>query len=285
MRKRRRLADLYVRGKEVTFNDGQGDAVKVWIQKLNAIDREACLRRGSAAKARYMTEGDTEDSDLFQSAYAQARDMGADREGLIAIVIAEDLTKQRQKIEAQLTMDEKTWGKDNYIQGLIDAWVGDDVNPGLAQTRAEDPDDPEATRVIDEIERFETEVNKKLKAYAGQVYKDWTDVTDDTLWHKAAHRLIELQGGDVLNREFERQQVFYCVRDPGDHRKRYFAQVSEVDDLSEDLLKAIVTHYNSMLVDLSEGKDSRLNRSSSTSSGQPSEVETAEDSGLQAATA
>ena len=79
--KRRRLADLYVRGKEVELNDGSGEPVVVWLHKLNGVDRESCLRRANAAKARFMIEADHEDSETFQAMYAQVRDT-PDREGL-----------------------------------------------------------------------------------------------------------------------------------------------------------------------------------------------------------
>lgn len=285
MKKRRRLADLYVRGTEVEFNDGEGEPVKIWIQKLNPIDREACLRRGNAAKARFMMEGDHEESELFHAAYSQIREMSSDRDGLIGIVVAEDVTAHRQKIEAQLTMDDQTWGKDNYLQGLIDAWIGDDANPGLAKTRAEDPEDPEAKRVIEEIERFEAEIGERVSSYVDQVKKDWEGTDDETLWRKAAHRIVELQGSEVFNREFERQQIFYCVREAGDHRKRYFSQVSEVDDIDEDLVKTILKHYGVMAVEAAEGKGLRPSQASSNSSEPQPEEETESDSGLQDANA
>ena len=282
--KRRRLADLYVKGREIGLDDGSGEPVIVWLQKLNGVDRETCLRRANAAKAKFMIEADSEDSEIFQAMYAEVRDM-QDREGLIGVVVAEDVTRHRQRIEAQRAADEETWGKDNYLQGLVDAWIGDDDSPGLAATQAEDPDDPEVTRVLAEIERFETEVTTETKSYTSVLFKDWEEVKDEDLWRKASHRLLELKGTEIFNREFDKQQIFHCVREPDNHGQRYFGSVKEIDDLDETIFTKLITHYSNLVVDLVEGKDSRASQPSSTSS-DPSPAEEAQpDSGLQVANA
>lgn len=282
--KRRRLADLYVKGKEVELDDGSGEPVVVWLQKLNGVDRESCLRRANSAKAKFMLEADDEDSEIFQAMYAEVRDAN-ERDGLIGVVVAEDVQRHRARIEAKMAADEETWAKDNYLQGLIDSWIGDDDNPGLAATQAEDPDDPEVARVLGEIERFEAEVTAETRTYTSAVLKDWEDVPDEDLWRKASHRLLELKGTDIFNREFDRQQLFHCVREPDDHSRRYFGTVREIDDLDESIVARLLTHYNNMIVDMTEGKDSRASQPSSTSS-DPSPAEEAQpDSGLQVANA
>lgn len=278
--KRRRLSDLYVQGKEVSLNDGGGDPVVVWLQKLNGVDRESCLRRANAGKARFMLEADKEDSEIFQAMYAQVRDM-QDRNGLIGVVIAEELGHYRQRIEAERSADEKTWGKDNYLQGLIDAWIGDDNNPGLAATQTESPDDLEVKRVLSEIERFEDEVSLEVRALATTVKKDWEDVPDDKLWRKATHRLLEMRGNEVFNAEFERQQLFFCVREPDNHAKRYFGTLADLDDLHETIVASLVRQYGRMVVDATEGKDSRASQPSLNSSGPSPAEEASSDSGLE----
>lgn len=282
--KRRRLGDLYVRGKEISINDGTGDAVRVWLQKLNGVDRDSCFRRGSAAKARFMLEADNEDSEVFQSMYAQVREMH-DRDGLIAILIGEELTRYRQRIEAQLGHDEETWGKDGYIEGLVDAWIGDDDNPGLAAAQAHDPEDPEAKRVLAEIKRFEAEVADAVEVESARLQKDWQDTPEEILWRKATHRILELRGHEIFNAEFERQQLFFCVREPDDKNKRYFKSVSEIDDLDEKVTDQLLRRYGTMVVDTIEGKDSRVTPASSNSPDPSSAEEAPSDSGLEVATA
>lgn len=278
MKARRRLSDLYVRGKEVELNDGQGEPVTVWLQKLNSVDRESCLRRANAAKARFMLEADKEDSEIFQAMYIGVREMH-DRDGLVSLVIAEDVAKFRQRFESERSVDEETWGKDAYLQGLIDSWIGDDDNPGLAAAQTQDPDDPEAKRVLAEIERFEAEINAEVRTHTEMLQKDWELVDEDTLWRKATHRVLEIRGNESFNREFERQQLYYCTRNPDNHATRYFGTLQEIDDLDENVATALIRHYGVMAVDVVEGKDSPVSRSSSNSSDPSSEAEVSADSG------
>lgn len=281
--KRRRLSDLYVRGKEVSIDDGTDDAVTIWLQKLNGIDRESCLRRSHAAKARYVTESEDQEGDLFQAVYSQVRAMG--RDDLVALIIAEDLAKYRQRVEAEKAADEETWGKDNYLQGLVDAWIGDENDDGLAAVMAQEPEDPEVKRVNEELERFEEEVLSLVRAENERLIKDWGDAPEDTVWKRAAVRLLELRSTDAFGREFERQQLFYSVRDPEDHAKRYFGTLTELDDLDDVVRKQLVNEYNDLMVSPIEGKDLRASQPSSNSSDPSPAEEASVDSGPQAVTA
>lgn len=283
MRTRRRLSDLFVRGKEVKIEDDLGEPVVIWLQKLNAVDREACLRRSNAAKARYMTGADEVEGDSYQAIYAQARS-GVDHASLVAIIVAEEITKARARIEAELLADRDGWGKDNYLQGLADSWIGDDDNPGLAATFAREPDDPEALSVKAELDRYEGEVMERAKHEEERLAADWDHASDEDVWHRATRRILDSRANDVFFREFERQELFYSVRDPADHSKRYFGSLAELNDLDDKVLDQLKTAYNALVVDPSEGKDSRRSRRSSKSSDPSSEVDTPPDSGPEDAT-
>lgn len=279
--KRRRLSDLYVRGVEVVFDDDNGPPVTVWLQKLNPIDRESCLRRAHAARARAMVESDNEDSELYQSFYGQIR-LVSDDKTLIGLIVAEEVARYRQRVEAELATDEETWGKDRYLQGLVDAWLGDAGSGGLAAVRVEDPDDPEVQRVSAELDRFEDEVIKLVKAEDERLTEEWRAAPKDELWKRATRRMIELRANEAFAAEFERQQLFFSVRDPDDHSKRYFGTLQEFDDLDENVRKKLSEEYGTMTVDSIEGKDSRASQPSSNSSDHSPAGEAQPDSGLQA---
>lgn len=263
--KRRRLGDLYVRGKMLEPNDGTGEPVKVWMAKLNEIDRETAMRRANAVKARYMIEADNEDSETFIATYAEVRAID-DRDDLVAYIITEDLTKARRRIEAQRATDEESWGKEDYLQGLVDAWTGVDGESGLAAVFAEDPEDPEAIRVEKELARFEDEVRVAMGAEVERLTKDWADVSLDDLRRKVAHKLLEVRAGEQFAREFRRQQMFFALRDPVNRHQRYFERVAEVDDLDDDLREYLTEQYDGMVVEGAEGKGSPPVPTSSTSS-------------------
>jgi hypothetical protein len=282
--KRRRLSDLYVVGTVVRCGDGTGEPIDVWVNKLNDIDRESAIRRANAAKARYLMEAADEDGELFQAAWGQVREFD-DRDALVAVVIADDVVRYRRKVEAELGADEETWGKDGYLQGLVDAWFGDGVNEGLVQTHISDPDDPEVKRVLDELNRFSDQVTDLVVRESASLEKDWEATTDDELWNKAAHRLLEQRGDEIFGKEFERQELFYAVREMDDHRKRYFSTIAEVDDLSEQVRSRLLRAYNELIVDSQETKDLPVARDSSSSSESPAAETTEDPSGLQDATA
>lgn len=263
--KRRRLSDLYVKGRELAPNDGDGEPVTVWMAKLNELDRESAIRRAHAVKARYMIDADDEDSETFAAAYAEVRDIEG-RDELVTFVVADDITKARRRIEAEHALDEDTWGKEDYLQGLLDAWHGDDDNPGLNDVQEEDPDDPEVKRVWSELERFREAVNQDVKDETERIFRDWEGVDIDTVRRKAAHKLLELRGTEEFVREFRRQQLFYALRDPVNRRMRYFQTVTEVDDLDDGLRGYLLEQYESLTVDRVEGKDSPPPEDSSNSS-------------------
>jgi hypothetical protein len=125
--KRRRLGDLYIRGKMLEPNDGTGEPVKVWMAKLNEIDREAAMRRANAVKARFLIDADDEESETFISMYSEVRELD-DREDLVAYVIAEDLSKARRRVEAQRSGDDESWGKDDYFERVSEI---DDLDDDL----------------------------------------------------------------------------------------------------------------------------------------------------------
>lgn len=282
--RRRRLSDLYVRGTEVTVDDGAEEPVTVWLQKINGVDRESCLRRSHAAKARYLLDADHEDSETFQAIYSQIRGI-TDREVLIGLIVSEDLSRYGQRVEAEKTADEEGWGKDGYVQGLVDAWVGDDESPGLAAMKLEDPDDPEVQRVDAELQRFEKEVRDEVDDYHKRLLADWVDASEDKIWIEATKRMITIRSREVLTKEFDRQQVFFSVRDPDDHSRRYFGTLTEVDDLDPTIFERLLTAYNKLMVDPIEGKGSRASQPSSISSDPSPAEETPSDSGLQAVSA
>jgi hypothetical protein len=284
VRPRRRLGDLYVRGQETSLDDGSGEPVVFWLQKLNEIERDSVMRRASAAKARFALAAEQEEGEIFVAALGSMREY-IDRQGQINIVIAEDAGKIRERIEAQLSLDEDGWGKDDKIKSLADAWTGDIETPGLAAAFAEDPNDPEAIRVKGELDAFEADVDRKVEQERADLVRDWETTPDNELELEATRVLLKRQASDAFMREYYRQHIFYSVRELDDHHKRYFGVIGEIDDLDDQVRKFLEDQCIAMIVGPSEGKASPPTPLSSISSETPSEPETAPASGPVAATA
>jgi hypothetical protein len=282
MKARRRLGDLYARGKEVPIDDGSDDPVVVWIQKLNEVERDAVLRRANATMAQYMIDSDNEQSETFKSTYGSVRDY-LDRDAMVEVIIGEDISKARRRVEAVMIADETGWGKNGYIQGLADIWTGDDDNPGLAARWAEDPADPEAARVKTELDRYNEELEATVAGEVTLLTHEWDNTPLDELVRLTAHELLKRRGEEVFMTEWSRQQIYDCVREPTDHHKRYFGSVAEIDDLDDRVRKALSDHSAALFVGVTEGKESPPSPDSSNSSEPSSAAEPSTVSGPEAA--
>lgn len=284
MPKKRRLTDLYRRGKLVEFNDDEGDPIEVWLQKPNRIEMESIYRRANAAKSRFQIRSANEDSDEFQASMAAVLDI-EDDELLMSLALAEELGRARARCEAQLETDpDGEWAKDDKIQSLYDSWQGDPENPGLKEAYAMDPEGEtpegaEAKEVLEELTRFQTQIDELFARERDALYRDWAGADRDELLRRAAKTFVDNEANDVFLAEFQRQQVFYAVRDPEQRDKRYFGSMEEVDLLDDFLMLQLQGHINEFMVDVSEGKGSAATTDSSPPSDQAEKVDPSQPSG------
>lgn len=273
MAKRRRLGDLYVVGQEMTFDDGKGEPVVVWLQKPNPVEMESIFRRASAAKNKFQKAASNRDSEEWNAFESQVRAFD-ERTTLVDLVIHEDLAKAQVRIMSQVEAEDE-WSEDDYLQGLYDLWIGQDEEQGLQLTFATDSDHPEAKRVHDELTRFDGQVRELLEAEEERLRSSWDAAPDDELYVKATEALLKRELERHFVAEYERQQLFYGVREPTDHGKRYFATLEEVDQLPSEVNVQLRLAFGALMVDLQEGKDSPATIDSSGSSGT---LETEEES-------
>jgi hypothetical protein len=277
--KRRRLSDLYVVGKEATINDNTGEEpVVVWIQKLNPLDNDNALRRAAAARARYLAYRKEPDSDEYRAALSDVTDF-ATRDTLIDMVARDEILVRRMRVEAEMGAEDE-WSKDDYLQGLHDAWEGNPDSPGLKERYAIERDDPEAKRVLEELGRFNKQVDQRMEGEREEVRRDYEHKTDDDLTSIAVERIIESRATTQFMREYENEMLLAAVRELEDHKKRYFIDRAEVDGLDQKVHRQLLEHLQMVTVERDEGKGSRGIPASSLPS-EPSEtVETEPSSGL-----
>jgi hypothetical protein len=259
---KRRLEDLYIRGRQVTVDDGTGDPVDVWIQKLNPLEHEKAIRKAGAAKARVLMAMRDHDSEEYQEAYSDVLDLGP-KASLVEYLVADESAKVKEAKEAELSFADE-WKKDNYLQGLRDAW--EDADDPLKDRYARNPEDEEAHRVFLELKRFADQVEAEVAPELERLKRDWADVSDEEAQDKTLERFVELRSGMAWLREFRRMEVFYSTRDPEDHRKYYFASRDQVDGLANEVFFQLSTACQELMVEPAEGKDSPKTPSSSPSS-------------------
>ncbi len=270
MPKTRRLADLYVRGKEVVIDDGEG-GVKVWLQKLNPVEHESAMRNANAQRARALAVKKNVEGAEYQAVMSQVYDLDVD--SLIDYLVMPEIQKYQVAREEENAAEEE-WSKDNYLQGLRDSW-----NDRLELAYAEDPENVDAKRVFEELQRFDAQVEKLTEGFEDNRRKDYASQAVESLQEKVATQFIEMQADMNWMKEFHRNELYYSVREPDHHKSRYFSSLEELDQLSQEVTIALQTEYRSLVVDVTEGKGSQATDDSSPSSEQPAKEETAASSG------
>lgn len=298
--KRRRLSDLYAMGRKALIDDGHG-AVEVWLQKLSPIEMENALRRSSVERAKMLVAAKDEESELWQAAWADLHEWAPTKEQLLQIALADKIVRFRAKIEAELADDEE-WSKDDYLQGLVDAWDGtgavvaeppaeDAEEPSESSVEGErdplrfayargeeDPRFPEALRVKNEIDRFSNRVEELVAAERANLLRDYEDEPIDKIRRMAVERTLEQQSSNVMFEEYENQELFYAVRDP-ETKKRYFGSRDEVVGLQPEVRARLIAEYRALMVDPAEGKGSPGTPGSSQSSDSSGQAATQNSSG------
>lgn len=270
MVKQRRLADLYVIGKEYTVDDGRG-GITVWLQKMNLTEMELTRRKADAARARVLALRSQPDSDTYLAAAGDAFE-STDVEYLVGQLLLPEAAKRRQVRESEVAFADE-WSKDNYLQGLRDAWLDH-----LSDTFVTDPNDPEANRVFDELKRYQAAVDSRMEADLVDEREELMSLEVEELQRRLAEENLKNAADMAWMAEFQRCTVWYGVRTL-EKRTRYFDARSDVDELQKETFLELERALQALAVDPLEGKDSAETPSSSASSEALGEVETALPSG------
>ncbi len=269
---KRRLEDLYVIGKAVDFDDGSGDVITVWLQKLNPVELSTALRRANAARSRVRSVKSDPTSDEYQSYWLEVLDFET-AESLSNYLAGEQTMAIQEREEARLAAEEE-WAEHDYLQGLKDAWLG-----GLSEQHQLDPDE-ETTRVRDELARYSAAASEIADAETAQIIAEYMAKDLELLQDEAMERVIAYHANVAWLDEFHRCELWRGVRDPLKHTVYYFEKREQIDSLSAVVANRLYAAYADLSVDVSEGKDSEETPSSSSSSEAVDGAATAVSSGL-----
>lgn len=246
MPKTRRLADLYVVGKEVTLDDGDGP-VTIWMQKLNPVDHESALRNANAVRARVLAARKDHDSLDYVTLRSDVEDQSRDE--LLMFLSFDAVQTRSEAIEAELAA-ENEWSDSNYLQGLMDSWQG-----GLKDVYAADPENADAKHVHDEMDRWATLLQDRIEAEREGIVRDLDLKTDEELQDQVLERTLRVNADMSWLAEYHRCEVWLSVRDPEHHKQKYFARREDVDDLPQEVLLVLISEYRDLTVEPTEGKD------------------------------
>jgi hypothetical protein len=280
---RRKLSDLYKTGVEVRFGpnaegvpegkisgpEGFADPpgehdVQVWVQPPSPLQREMALRDAQASRARALVRAKREeDSEEHLSILAFLADMG--EETLVDYVLMQNMDTRKNEAQRDVLGDSK-WDKIVEYQ--------------------------EAMRQFDEMPEEERDAEPEYQAlmaldgeFGDQVTDRLVELTEaerdslkllgrKRLERKALERRAEIVGTQAFMSEYERQMLFYSVRDFENQTELFFLTARELaeqpDDFRNTIQEALLPYIN----DGSEAKNSLGAASGSESSEPPRKQET-----------
>lgn len=244
----RRLTDLFVVGKDVTFNDGSSEPLTVFVRKLNAGDHEKALRKANAARSRILSAKSDTESDQYRDQRMLMNEFTVDE--LVEYLGEDEKQRRSDSIEAELAEDEE-WSKDEYLTGLRAAW-----EDGLKDEWAKDPEEAEANRVYLELKRFADAAHADIAAHVEGYCRDVATLPLDTLQNKVFDKLMDVQASLAWLTEYRACEIWLSVRE-ADKRTPYFVDRDEVDQLPNEVRDGLSTAYRELSVDPAEGKESR----------------------------
>lgn len=264
--KYRKLADLYVRGKELVFDDG----TVMWVQVLNDFERAECRRAAQAERGKLvmaLRAIDTPEWQQLQGAfYSQTRDLTI--EELVNGRLAEWYVKVSDAIQ-----NDPDWAERMEILRRAEE---------ITALPEEDPQ----RQLMDKLNReWIDEVNKRLQEEREFYTDSLTEYTEDELLGEYKERWIERRGTALALAEYNLNEVFHVARvceavvpDEGEafdhsgcngHAMRAFESLAETRDLPDELVHKIRGVLELMAMSERDARFSDRSRSSSSPSPGP----------------
>lgn len=280
---RKRLRALYNQGVEIRFDAEGGhrgpfdapagdDEVAMFIAPPNPLQRAEALREAQAARARALIAVKREEnSEEHLTTMAFLAEMS--NETLVEYMIASSQDARRaEAVRDVLARDE--W-KD--FSSLQDAMRQFDES-GASE------DDPEWKDLLEKDREYGAQVLQRSKELTEADRESMLLAPRENIEKKALEKRGELVASQRFVEEYERQMMFFAVRDAEEHQQLFFDspdEFSEQDDLIQDFIAKVI---NEFINDGTEAKNSQRAESGSDSSAPPSEPETIDPSTQKAAT-
>lgn len=251
-KKRRRLSELYQSGKLVVINDEtDGDPAVVWIKKLSDLEQRKCLDKSAHIRTQYLLmerKKDHAGRDKFvEQLIAYSLDA---EESLIGFIVGGKLLEVQQSHESRIS-EEEEWSKDNYLESLRTLWQDE----GLEKKYELNPEDEDAKRVYEELKRFSDQVEEAVAAERDDMIESMRGRPYEDLLSDAVDQLIQTESNVKWIEEFHKWRLFFCVKDPEDHRVPYFEDVEEIEYLPTDVIVRLQDEVEAINVTGLEGKD------------------------------
>lgn len=293
---RRRLSDLYKRGVEVRFGadsdgrpygrvapEGEGyflgedgkplplgpDEVAAWVQSPSPLQREMALRDAQASRARALVRA-RRDKDSPEHLTSLAFLVEMEDVTLIEYVLVSTADERRQDAMREVLAEDE-W-KD--ISDYQDAFR--QFDEGYSD------EDLAANEEYQALLELDAKLGEQVDARAMELYtaehESLVMKGREKVEKEALERRIEIAASQSFMAEYERQMMFFSVRDIDDHGQLFFESARESAEQEDDIRQVFAEALERFISDVGEAKNSPRAASGSQPSELPTKLETSESS-------
>lgn len=248
IQKRKRLQALFERGRLVHF-DANGvvpepvpEGMSVWVGPPSPLQREQAIREASAARSRAIlhARGEDDGSEINQT---KAMLTAFTEEGVREFLIVSEETTRLQEARRRVLAEDE-WEDFNALRDAMrqyeeagypetDEWV-----PLLARDRKFGED---IQKVADELRETDMDVLKMLPRVE--------------LEKRIIDRAVEQAGSASFMQAYDRNMLWFAVRDDAEHDVLFFENPEEIISLPQPVQDAIRVAYDEFITEAGEAKN------------------------------
>jgi predicted RNA-binding protein YlxR (DUF448 family) len=249
---RRRLHDLFERGKLVRFNvtedgdmildgDEQETDEKIWICPPSQMQREQALREAQATRARESLRIQDPESDEYKVAKDWVEDQ--ERKSLEEYVLSlGDADRRQAAIRLVLSGDD--WKEFDALTDAMRQWE-----------EAGNPDTEEWAPLIAKDKAFGEQLDEAFKSVLESDKEAIGLISTDELQKRSLKRRKEILTTQAFVDVYEKYMTYFSCRDADDHRTLYFGSPEELYELPEEVLDVLRGSMAEFIQEATEAKN------------------------------
>lgn len=290
---RRKLSDLYKKGVEVRFGadpdgrpygkvapKGEGyfldedgnrlplgeDEVAAWVQSPSPLQREQALRDSQAARARALVRA-RRDEDSPEHLTSLAFLVEMEDETLIEYVMTSTQDERRGDAMREVLAEEEWKDITDYQEAFRQF-------EDMSEEELKDNEEYQALLDLDQ------KLGEQVDERAAELYEAEREVLKlkgrKQVEKEALERRVEIAASQSFMAEYERQMMFYSVRDVDDHGVLFFESARECAEQEDEIRAVFADALEPFITDVGEAKNSPRAVPGSEPSELPSEQEISE---------
>lgn len=286
---RKKLSELFKRGIEVRFDEDGGhigpflddtgnpteatdEQVAMWIQPPSPFQREMALRDAQAARARALLRAKRdEDSEESLTSRAFLAEMTDDTLLEYVLMMDED---ERRNIAVREVLAREEW--ENF-EALQDSFRRMEEVGGK-------PEDEEWADLMEADRRYGAQVTEREEELTEAARETLGYLGKEQLERRALEKRSEIVGSQAFMAEYEKQMVYYAIRDIENNANLFFDSVDEWNEQPDEIRSVVIEALSAFIGEAGEAKNSLGAVSGSDSSTPPNEPEISEPSTPQEST-